>query len=640
MNNNAELLLKIKNLEEENEKLKESFLEKESFGNRSLPLNIIDSIEALVYVSDFNTSEILFANKKLKDVFGDVVGQKCWEVFRINQTSFCESCYQKELLCNKEFKSDSIEDYNPVSQKWYRISDSIIEWEPNKKARLEILYDISTLKEAQNELNAKNDEFNKVISSIPNIVWKTKVDENGNFFDMYISVVADKILKIPEGTINNDWNIYFEYVHKDDLHIITDAINSSFITQKPIDIQYRLIDSEGKTVWVYSKGVVEKISKNVVETFGVTLDLTKLKEIEKNLEESESKYKTLFDLSPFPILVHQNNKIILWNKAIIKYLMPDDENFLFGKPIFDFIHPESMDLVMNRMHRMVDNKEELEPAIETFITPSGKIVDFEITSISIDYLGEPAILIILNDITEQRKNVNQLKELIATKDKFFSIIAHDLKNPFHQILGFAELLLSEIENYDKKQILKIAKYISTSAKNGYKLLENLLDWARSQTGALKYSPEKLNLFEIVRNEFSQLSSFALKKDITLINEISAHSKFIVFSDKEMLQTIFRNLISNAIKFTFQGGKVSVWVTEEKLKYKILISDSGIGIHPSQISKIFKIDETTSTAGTDNETGTGLGLILCKEFVEKNGGEISVESKVGVGSIFCFTLLKA
>ena len=229
----------------------------------------------------------------------------------------------------------------------------------------------------------------------------------------------------------------------------------------------------------------------------------------------------------------------------------------------------------------------------------------------------------------------ELNELNASKDKFFSIIAHDLKNPFNTIIGFSEMLNEEIKSGDSTRIEKYSGMINTSAVQTLRLLENLLEWAKSQTGKILFNPIPINLSGLFNEEFSMLNDMATGKNIEL--KSSFPDDLTVLADKNMLKTILRNLISNAIKFTHKNGKVEVKAIIDNKQVEISVSDSGIGMTKETMAKLFRIDANLSTRGTENEKGTGLGLFLCKEFVEKHGGKIWVESESGKGSIFKFVL---
>lgn len=234
------------------------------------------------------------------------------------------------------------------------------------------------------------------------------------------------------------------------------------------------------------------------------------------------------------------------------------------------------------------------------------------------------------------KQNEELETLNKTKDKFFSIIGHDLKNPMNAVIGFAELLSSSYDKYPEEKKRKFIDIIASSSKNLLALLENLLAWSRSQSGVMKFSPQKVSINEIIQGNIYTLEPHAQKKEINLIykrrNDIS------VIADVNMLNTVIRNLISNAIKFTPLNGTISMSVSEPDNGYTtIRIQDTGIGMTPEQIDNLFKIDKNTSTQGTEKETGTGLGLILCKEFIDKHNGRIWAESEKGHGSQFIIQL---
>ena len=230
----------------------------------------------------------------------------------------------------------------------------------------------------------------------------------------------------------------------------------------------------------------------------------------------------------------------------------------------------------------------------------------------------------------------QLQLINAEKDKFFSIIAHDLRGPLSAFVDATQILTEEIQNMDLEEIKDITMSMKTSASNIYGLLENLLEWSRLRRGAMDFVPENLNLKKKIEASIDVLSESARKKGIGLT--ISVPGELEIRADIHMFDTIIRNLISNAIKFTISGGKVIVTANYNGDHYIVVkISDSGIGMAPELRDKLFQIDEKTSRPGTEGETSTGLGLLLCKEFIEKHGGKIWVESSVGQGSTFSFSL---
>ena len=245
------------------------------------------------------------------------------------------------------------------------------------------------------------------------------------------------------------------------------------------------------------------------------------------------------------------------------------------------------------------------------------------------------LIAIDSDITKLKEVEDELQKLLITKDKFFSIIAHDLKNPFNSLIGLSQLLVHGFDRMSPEKIKHFHKNLYQISKKGYELLINLLEWSRSQMGTIQYQPILLNIYGLTEETFSLYNSKALEKEITLTNSTIEDS--LVLADKNMIKTILRNLISNALKFTERGGAIEILENNFKGFKEITVRDTGIGISPEDIKKLFKLDKNFTTSGTEDETGTGLGLILCKDFVEKHGGNIRIESKIGFGSKFIFTL---
>lgn len=234
-----------------------------------------------------------------------------------------------------------------------------------------------------------------------------------------------------------------------------------------------------------------------------------------------------------------------------------------------------------------------------------------------------------------KESENQLRELNATKDKLFSIIAHDLRSPFNCILGYAEFLLEDVKAYDSPELENSLGIIRSLSENTLVLLDNLLNWAKSQTGQINFNPEKLIISDIVLKIIELKKLPADAKNISL--NYSSLAELEVQADKNMLSTILRNLISNAIKFTNVNGKINITASQNNNFIEIIVSDNGIGMNKEIRNNIFSLETNTTSIGTANEKGSGLGLIICKEFVEKHGGKIWVESKEGKGSNFIFTL---
>lgn len=233
------------------------------------------------------------------------------------------------------------------------------------------------------------------------------------------------------------------------------------------------------------------------------------------------------------------------------------------------------------------------------------------------------------------KQAKELQELNATKDKFMSIIAHDLRSPFNAIIGFSDLMVKNFHQLDEETFLKGLKIIESASSHAYKLLENLLIWARNQTGKSQFNPEILNLGQQVNEALKTIESTAVHKNITF--STSVNKSLQVFADRNMLDSIIRNLVTNAIKFSFKGKKIKISAVSSENEVCISVTDKGIGISPDRLAAIFEIDKHTNTSGTENELGSGLGLILCKDFVTRHNGKIWIESTLNKGTKVSFTL---
>ncbi len=242
---------------------------------------------------------------------------------------------------------------------------------------------------------------------------------------------------------------------------------------------------------------------------------------------------------------------------------------------------------------------------------------------------------LVNQKKEIEEYASKLHELNAAKDKFFTIIAHDLKNPFHSIIGITNLLVNDPHELSNEEKSLTYRMIYDTSKNAYALLGNLLQWAQSQTGRIEFVATQFYLREVIDKSTALLQGLANEKSIGLHVEIPPDLK--VHADKNMIETVVRNLLNNAIKFTERNGHVDLYCAKDGEKVIISIKDNGVGIQKEVAENLFKIDSVHSTIGTNKETGSGLGLLLCKEFVLKNSGEIWVESELGKGSTFYFSL---
>ena len=242
------------------------------------------------------------------------------------------------------------------------------------------------------------------------------------------------------------------------------------------------------------------------------------------------------------------------------------------------------------------------------------------------------ISLVNKQLSESEMN---LKELNATKDKFFSIISHDLKNPFSSLLSMSESISENFQHTDDEDKLTIFTKIHQSVKHIYSLLNNLLTWSRNQSERISFEPVEFNLSKLIEININLHRIAAEKKGIKLV--ANYQEDILAYADREMINTVLRNLISNAVKFSTNDSSIEIETKKENYHIKVLVKDQGIGISEENLQRLFRIDVKFKATGTAGEKGTGLGLVLCKEFVEKNKGKIKVDSILGEGSVFSFTI---
>lgn len=298
--------------------------------------------------------------------------------------------------------------------------------------------------------------------------------------------------------------------------------------------------------------------------------------------------------------------------------------------------------------RHVKTKEQTKDVPVIFMTGLTETVDklkgFEAGGV--DYITKPlqheevmariVTHLTIRKLQQQLQQQNQeLADLNASKDTFFSIISHDLRTPFNTLLSLTKLIDDNYDTYSPEKIRKHIKKMRSSSEKLYAFLENLLTWSRLQRGAIAYIPEEIDLKEIIQHNINLLGHTAEQKHITLHHSIQNDVR--VYADQSMIDTILRNLMVNALKFTPSGGRVELSAQQREHNVVIAVSDTGVGIKTKDIPRLFRIDAKHSTLGTEDEQGTGLGLSLCHELVVQNGGQIWVETEVGTGSTFRFTL---
>jgi PAS domain S-box-containing protein len=381
-------------------------------------------------------------------------------------------------------------------------------------------------------------------------------------------------------------------------------------------------------------------------------DIAERKVAQESLRASEEKYRSLFEnMSQGIFYQDSKGKVIDANGAAVR---------MFGITLSQFLGKDSFD---PRWRVIDENHNEIPPEDHPSMTAlrTGKPVENQTVGVFIPETGcynwliidaipqfRPGdstpyqVFVTMQDITRRKeaeemllKRKTELRELNAQKDRFLSIIAHDLKSPFNAILGFSNLMVEQLQSGDYNGLEQHARIVQQSSERAMELLVNLMEWARSQTGRIEFNPEFFELNSVIGEILALMEEVAHQKNIALKNLLSHNLP--VYADKPMISTVIRNLVSNALKFTPDYGEVTISARIAHLEVVISVADTGIGIPAERINKLFRIDEGFSTPGTRKERGTGLGLILCKEFIDKHKGKIWAESTVNSGSRFHFSL---
>lgn len=474
---------------------------------------------------------------------------------------------------------------------------------------------------------------------LPEIVFEIDTDLNIKF----LNKACERILGYRTDELINNKISLENFVIPSDLDRIKNNLSKNF----------KGVQSSGNSYGIYNKAKEEltlEIYNNHIKSNGkviglrcIAIDITEKEENFRKLSSQEKHFRQIFHNLPIPYQSLDINGTVLDVNPAWEKILGFKKNEIVGKNFASILTEENKINFKTNYQNFIKKSKIADVQFDLLTKSGSKLYVNYNGSIEYDENGQfYRTHCVFNDITIQREaeqtlidSEQKFRELNATKDKFFSIIAHDLKNPFNDLMGFTQLLALNIEKYDTSKIIQFANIIHQSSKLAHNLLENLLDWSRSQTGVLKFNPEKIIINRLIEENIELLESTAQNKNIKIYYELD--KDIFAFADKNMLNTILRNLISNAIKYTKLGGHINISSYCDHKICEISISDSGIGINEQNIGKIFKIDESFSTPGTERERGTGLGLILCKEFVEKNKGEIWVKSEPDKGSTFTFTL---
>ena len=430
---------------------------------------------------------------------------------------------------------------------------------------------------------------------------------------------------------------FLPLVHSDDLEETKKTMQQLYIPPYTCKVVQRAMTIKGWRWLSWSDKAVLDKNGEIEAIIGVGRDITVRKMAEQKLEASEEKYRTLIENSMIgAIQTTLDEKLIFANKAALKmFEFGSDHDFSSYQVSALYKNPQERIQIINSLQE----NGHIENAEVTFITNKGNERNILMSlAINGDQINGTII-----DITERKlaelaiKEKNeQLRANNIEKDKFFSIIAHDLRSPFNSFLGLTQIMAEDLPNMTLDQIQKLATSMKNTAGKVNRLLENLLNWARMRRDMFPFSPQQISSKQLFGHCSENCNDLAVNKSVSI--SIDCAEDIEIYADINMIQTVLRNLVSNAVKFTNPGGKVMVKASKIDTDYVLFeVSDTGIGMSKSIINNLFRMDVNTNRQGTEGELSTGLGLILCKEFVEKHNGKIWAESIEQKGSTFYFTL---
>ena len=494
-------------------------------------------------------------------------------------------------------------------------------------------------KQAEESLRNSEEKFRTLYRQNPLMLFM--IDENGTVIDVNDRVKVDLEYE-KEELIGNNVEMVF---HPNDKEKVDEHLKECLTKHgDTLKWELRKISKSGKIVWVRESASALNLPGEEVNVLISCENITEQKLTQLNLKESEEKYRLLTENIDEMILMHdRNGKIIYINEAGSK-LTRQEPNELVNSNAFLIFSDEYNERVPEYLQD--EAKKESMLLLETeLINKNGLRIPIEVNVTKLKKRNSSEnILVVARDVRERklsedniRKYNNELKKSNYEKDKFFSIIAHDLRSPFNALLSFSDILLDEFDELKREEIKEYVTHIHSISNNIYELLNNLLDWSKIQTDKFYFNPLLFDLEDTVTKSMGLFQDVASSNNIKMFFE--CEDRCYAFADVNMISTVLRNLLSNAIKFSHNGSSVKIIAANESDNVKVSIEDTGMGMLQEDIAKLFRIDINYTTLGARQEKGTGLGLILAKEMIEQNGGKIFVESRLGEGSKFSFTLPK-
>lgn len=604
---------------------------------------LIDGMNETVWVIDFN-GDIIDVNKTALEVLG-------YSKEELLDTGLygIDSSLKKEDIKTlvKTMPSNKLQIFE-TSHKTkdgktfpVEVYSSLVTYQ-GKKAILSIARNITERKQIESALKISEERFRTAAETLTDVVYEWDLKDKLDWYGDIDSIMGSQPGEFPR-TIAG-WEAV---IHPEDTERVITALKNHIKGTAHYNTEYRVKKNNGGWRWWSARGKALRNEHGIAyKMIGSITDITEQKQAEDAISNERSLLRTIIDLIPDAIYaIDIKGRKILANAKEIELCGKNSEDEIIGKTDFDLYPVIEAQRYYEEDQIIIQSGKPALDMEDTLIGKDGQIHWLLGSKVPLrDVHGQITGIVGVNHDITRRKHIEeeltinneQLLKLNAEKDKFFSIIAHDLKSPFSGFINLTELMADDTQEFSIAEFTENSKMLNKSAKNLFKLLENLLEWAQLQKGTIEFNPTEFELSKLVSQAIETISHRASQKLISIINEVSDSQ--MVFADEKMIYTVIRNLLSNALKFTRMNG--TIVINSQRFDTGVIqvsVKDNGIGMTEDIVKKLFKIEEKIGSKGTDGELSTGLGLFICKEFIDMHDSKIWVASEEEKGSTFFFTL---